>query len=172
MMIQILKTLVNQAGLIAILAFAISQSRTIKRLLIRRKKSRRDLIIIVILFGSLGIAGTYMGVPVHGAIANSRVVGVFVAGLIGGPITGLLTGMVAGLHRWAIDIGGFTAFACMLSTILEGLLGGLLRKRMERVEEKWFFAMSAGAAAEILQMLLILLIVRPFIEALELVMIE
>lgn len=171
MMIQILKTLVNQAGLIAILAFAISQSRTIKRLLIRREKSRRDLIIIVILFGSLGIAGTYMGVPVHGAIANSRVVGVFVAGLIGGPITGLLTGMVAGLHRWAIDIGGFTAFACMLSTILEGLLGGLLRKRMERVEEKWFFAMSAGAAAEILQMLLILLIVRPFNEALELVMI-
>ncbi len=171
MMIQILKTLVNQAGLIAILAFAISQSRTVKRILTRKRKRKRELAVIVILFGGLGIVGTYMGVPVHGAIANSRVVGVFVAGLIGGPLAGLLAGMIAGFHRWAIDIGGFTAFACMLSTILEGLLGGLLSKRMERVEEKWFFALVAGAAAEIMQMLLILLIVRPFNEALELVMI-
>ena len=171
MMIQILKTLVNQAGLIAILAFAISQSRTVKRILTRKHKRKRELAVIVILFGGLGIVGTYMGVPVHGAIANSRVVGVFVAGLIGGPLAGLLAGMIAGFHRWAIDIGGFTAFACMLSTILEGLLGGLLSKRMERVEEKWFFALVAGASAEIMQMLLILLIVRPFHEALELVMI-
>ncbi|RKX81508.1 MAG: sensor histidine kinase [Spirochaetes bacterium] len=169
MTIQILKTLLNQAGLIAIFAIVISQSRTVKRILIRRKLSYRDSVVIVILFGSLGIAGTYMGVPVHGAIANSRVVGVFVAGLIGGPLVGLLTGMVAGLHRWAIDIGGFTAFACMLSTIIEGLLGGLLSKRFERVEEKWFFAMVAGASAEIMQMIIILLIVRPYNGALELV---
>ncbi|MEA1910692.1 MAG: LytS/YhcK type 5TM receptor domain-containing protein [Spirochaetota bacterium] len=171
MMISILKTLVNQAGLVAILAFAISQSRTVKRIFTRKKKRRRDLIVIVVLFGSLGIVGTYMGVPVHGAIANSRVVGVFVAGLIGGPVAGLLTGMVAGFHRWVIDIGGFTAFACMLSTILEGLLGGLLSKRLERVEEKWFFALVAGAAAEVMQMLIILLIVKPFDEALSLVLI-
>lgn len=171
MMIQILKTLVNQAGLVAILAFAISQSRTVKRILTRKHKRKRELAVIVILFGGLGIVGTYMGVPVHGAIANSRVVGVFVAGLIGGPLAGILAGMIAGFHRWAIDIGGFTAFACMLSTVLEGLLGGLLRKRMERVEEKWFFAMTAGAAAEIMQMMIILLIVRPFNEALDLVLI-
>jgi len=171
MMIGILKTLVNQAGLIAILAFAISQSRTIKRIFTRKKKRRSDLIVIVVLFGSLGIVGTYMGIPVHGAIANSRVVGVFVAGLIGGPLAGVLAGLIAGFHRWAIDIGGFTAFACMLSTILEGLLGGLLSKRLERVEEKWFFALVAGAIAEIMQMVIILLIVKPFYEALELVMI-
>ena len=171
MMIQILKTLVNQAGLIAIFAFAISQSRTIRRILIRQKKRRGDLVLIVILFGALGIVGTYMGVPVHGAIANSRVVGVFVAGLIGGPVAGLLAGMIAGFHRWAIDIGGFTSFACMLSTILEGLLGGFLRRRLERVEEKLFFSMAAGAAAEVMQMLIILLIVKPFDEALSLVLI-
>ncbi|MCK5673380.1 MAG: histidine kinase, partial [Spirochaetales bacterium] len=171
MMISILKTLVNQAGLVAILAFAISQSRTIKRIFTRKKKRPRDLAIIVILFGALGIVGTYMGIPVHGAIANSRVVGVFVAGLIGGPVAGVLAGAIAGFHRWAIDIGGFTAFACMLSTIFEVLLGGLLSKRLERVEEKWFFALVAGAIAEIMQMLIILLLVSPFHEALELVMI-
>ncbi|RKX84893.1 MAG: sensor histidine kinase, partial [Spirochaetes bacterium] len=141
----------------------------VRRILTRRHKRKREFIVIVALFGSLGIAGTYMGVPVHGAIANSRVVGVFVVGLIGGPLAGLLVGMIAGFHRWAIDIGGFTAFACMLSTILEGLLGGLLSKRMARVEEKLFFSVLAGAAAEIMQMLIILLIVKPFSEALDLV---
>ncbi len=168
-MIQILKTLVNQAGLIAIFAFAITQSRTVRRILTRKNKRKRDLVIIILLFGSLGIVGTYMGVPVHGAIANSRVVGVFVAGLIGGPLVGFLAGLIAGFHRWIIDIGGFTAFACMLSTILEGLLGGFLSKKMAMVEEKLFFSILAGAAAEIMQMIIILLIVRPFHEALDLV---
>ncbi len=168
-MIQILKTLVNQAGLIAIFAFAITQSRTVRRILTRKNKRKRELIIIILLFGSLGIVGTYMGVPVHGAIANSRVVGVFVAGLIGGPLVGFLAGLIAGFHRWVIDIGGFTAFACMLSTILEGLLGGFLSKRMAMVEEKLFFSILAGAAAEIMQMIIILLIVKPFHEAFDLV---
>ena len=168
-MIQILKTLVNQAGLIAVFAFDITQSRTVRRILTRKNKRKRELVVIILLFGSLGIVGTYMGVPVHGAIANSRVVGVFVAGLIGGPLVGFLAGLIAGFHRWVIDIGGFTAFACMLSTILEGLLGGFLSKKIAIVEEKLFFSILAGAAAEIMQMVIILLIVRPFHEALALV---
>ena len=110
-----------------------------------------------------------MGIPVHGAIANSRVVGVFVAGLIGGPLIGLLSGFVAGIHRWAIDIGGFTALACMFSTIIEGLLGGLLSKKFIKSDEKWLFALTTGAIAEAVQMLIILAIVRPFYSALELV---
>lgn len=167
-MINILKTLFNQAGLIAILAFAISQSSVIRRILTRRRKNRRDFIVIVLLFATLGILGTYTGIPIRGALANSRVVGVFVAGLIGGPLVGLTTGLIAGFHRWTIDIGGFTAVVCMVSTILEGFLGGLLHQQMAKVEEKWFFATITGALAEILQMLLILLFVKPFPEALDL----
>ncbi len=169
MILGLFKVLVNQAGVTAILAIIISQSKNARRILAKRDRRIRDRIVLIVFFSGFGIASTYMGVPVHGAIANSRVVGVFVAGLIGGPLVGLLSGMIAGLHRWAIDIGGFTAFACMLSTILEGLLGGLLRPKMQKAEEKWLFAMIAGAAAEIMQMMIILLVVRPFNEALDLV---
>lgn len=169
MIIGLFKNLVNQAGIIAILAIIISQSRNVRRILAKKERRIRDQILLISFFGAFGIASTYMGVPVHGAIANSRVVGVFVAGLIGGPLVGLFSGIVAGLHRWVIDIGGFTAFACMLSTILEGFFGGLLRKRMQQAEEKWLFAMISGAAAEMMQMIIILLIVRPFNEALDLV---
>ncbi|MBN2656989.1 MAG: sensor histidine kinase [Spirochaetales bacterium] len=140
-----------------------------KRILTRRKRKKKDTVIIILLFSLIGILGTYTGIPVHGAIANSRVVGVFVAGLIGGPVIGLATGLIAGFHRWVIDIGGFTAFACMLSTILEGLIGGLLHRQISKAEKKWFFATGFGAGAELLQMMLILAIVRPFRDAVELV---
>lgn len=168
-MIEVFKTLFNQAGLIALSAFFISQSSVVRRLLTGRSRKITDSAIIVLMFSAMGVLGTYMGIPVHGAIANSRVVGVFVAGLIGGPVTGLITGMIAGFHRWAIDIGGFTSFACMFSTIIEGLIGGLLHKKMMRFQEKWLFAALAGATAEAVQMIIILSLVRPFTESLELV---
>ncbi len=169
MIVGLFKNLVNQAGIIAILAIVISQSKSVRIILAKKKRRLREQILLISFFSAFGIASTYMGVPVHGAIANSRVVGVFVAGLVGGPLVGLFSGIIAGFHRWVIDIGGFTAFACMTSTILEGLLGGLLRRRMQRVEEKWLFAMIGGASAEMMQMFIILLLVRPFDEALDLV---
>ncbi len=169
MVLQLFKILVNQVGIIAILAIVISQSRIARKILAKKRRRIREQILLISFFSAFGIASTYMGVPVHGAIANSRVVGVFVAGLIGGPLIGLLSGLIAGFHRWVIDIGGFTAVACMLSTILEGLLGGLLKQKMQKAKEKWIFAMVAGAAAEMMQMMIILLIVRPFNESLELV---
>lgn len=168
-MIHILRTLIDQIGLIAFLAIIVSQSKYVRRTLVKKEKNYKDQIFFVLFFGFFGILSTYMGVPVQGAIANSRVVGVFVAGLIGGPVIGLLAGMVAGIHRWAIDIGGFTAFACMISTILEGLLGGVLKKYLQKAETRWLFAIAAGAAAETMQMIIILIIVRPFEDAMALV---
>ncbi|EGD49902.1 signal transduction histidine kinase, LytS [Thermoanaerobacter ethanolicus JW 200] len=55
----------------------------------------------MVIFGVIGIAGTYVGVPIKDAIANSRVVGPMVAGLIGGPLVGLGAGLIAGVHRFS-----------------------------------------------------------------------
>lgn len=43
-------------------------------------------------------------------------------GLLGGPVVGGLVGLTGGLHRYSM--GGMTALSCMISTIVEGLLGG------------------------------------------------
>ena len=172
MMVEILKSLLNQAGVITVFILALSQVRVVRHIFAKPyvfKEKPAVCVIVVIFFGVLGIAETYLGIPVHGAIANSRVVAVFVAGLLGGPVIGLLSGLIAGLHRWAIDIGGFTSVACMSATIIEGLLGGLLSRTMQRVELKWQFAMVTGAFAELLHMLIVLLLARPFSAALELV---
>ena len=60
----------------------------------------------------------------EGAIANNRVIGAVIAGLIGGPTLGFSVGLTAGIHRYFI--GGFTAVSCGLSTTVEGLLAGLV----------------------------------------------
>ena len=87
------------------------------------------------------ILGTYTGIPVQGALANSRIVGVFVGGLIGGTVVGVASALLAGIHRWAIDIGGFTSLACMLSTIVEGCLAAVLHRYFLKSKQKWLFGM-------------------------------
>ncbi len=168
-MIALLEGLVNQVGSIILVAVLLSRFAFFRKLVTRDKIALRYLIILAIVFGLFGILKTYSGIPVKGALANARVVGVFVGGLIGGPVVGILAGIIAGVHRWAIDIGGFTAFACMISTIAEGALAGYLSKSFYRSERRWLFALYTGALAETMQMTILLILVRPFDAAVELV---
>jgi two-component system LytT family sensor kinase len=71
-------------------------------------------------------------------------------------------------------MGGMTALSCMISTMVEGLLGGLVHSILIRRgrPDKVFSPLTAGAitlVAELVQMLIILLIARPFEDALHLV---
>lgn len=116
-------------------------------------------------FGGLSVLGTYLGVEVQGALANCRAIGAVLAGLYGGPGLGLAVGAAAGLHRYTV--GGFTAGACALSTVLEGLVGGLAY-RAGRSNGRWlpaqmpWLALTATLVAETVQMATILAVARPF----------
>jgi len=99
------------------------------------------------------------------AIANSRVIGVVVAGLLGGYKLGVGAGLIAGLHR--MSLGGFTAISCGLSTILSGYIASAFYKKGKHV--KPLTAFGIGAMAEAVQMGLILLLSKPFEKALILV---
>ncbi|MFA6506864.1 MAG: sensor histidine kinase [Treponemataceae bacterium] len=163
--------LLNQAGMILVFAFIFSRVPFFRSYLLSSRRRLIGTVSFIVFFGLLGILGTYTGIPVRGALANSRIIGVFVAGLLGGPIVGIGAGLIAGFHRWAIDIGGFTAFACMVSTVAESAMAGYLSEAFYRSKNKWGFAMLAGAAAEVVQMILILVIAKPFDEAVALVQI-
>ena len=160
--IILLRNLVSQGGLILFFAFLLTRIRGLKRMVLATSPRPREIIVLLLFFSGIGILGTYTGIPIMGALANARVVGVFVGGLLGGPLVGIAAGILAGFHRWSIDIGGFTSVACMVSTITEGLIAGFLSPRFRRAENKWLFAARWGATAELVQMLLILLIARPF----------
>ncbi len=167
--LDLLKTLVSQSGMIAFFSFIFSRVKIFRTIFYKSKTSLKEKAVLILFFSGIGILGTYTGIPVKGALANTRVVGVFVGGLLGGPIVGICSGVIAGFHRWAIDIGGFTAFSCMISTIIEGVLASILYKMFQESKNKWLFASLFGILAEVLQMVIILLTAKPLYQALELV---
>ena len=129
-------------------------------------------LLCYVTFSIFCILGTYFGLHIEDSIANTRAIGAVMGGLLGGPVVGGLVGFTGGLHRYSM--GGMTALSCMISTMVEGLLGGLVhsilirRGRPDKVFSPW----TAGAitlVAELVQMLIILLIARPFEDALHLV---
>ena len=125
-----------------------------------------------VVFSIFCIMGTWFGLHIEDSIANTRAIGAVMGGLLGGPVVGGLVGLTGGLHRYSM--GGMTALSCMISTIVEGLLGGLVHSYMIKRgrPDKVFSPLTAGAitfVAEMAQMAIILLIARPFEDALHLV---
>lgn len=129
-------------------------------------------LLCYVTFSIFCILGTYFGLHIEDSIANTRAIGAVMGGLLGGPLVGGLVGFTGGLHRYSM--GGMTALSCMISTMVEGLLGGLVHSMLiKRGRTDYVFnPLTAGAitlVAELVQMLIILLIARPFADALHLV---
>lgn len=130
------------------------------------KNNLMRIVILSALFGFLSVIGTEHGIKVNDALANTRIVGALVGGLIGGPVVGFFAGLIGGIHRYSL--GGFTAVACGLSTVLAGLLGGIVSKKKDVLRMKGRHIVLLGVTAELIQKVTVLLIARPFDEALKL----
>lgn len=167
-MAQLIINLLERLGIFAIIFIFAIQFNLFKRLL-TGKATRYEKLSLSVLFGIFGIAGTYMGIPVHDAIANSRLVGVALGGILGGPLVGFSAGIVAGGHRYLIDIGGFAALSCGIATVVEGYVGSLLYHKLKKKQFDAKTAFLVGIAVESIQMLIILLLARPFDSAVNLV---
>jgi two-component system LytT family sensor kinase len=134
--------------------------------------SVRHKIYLYFFFSIISMMGTYLGLPVHDALANTRAIGPVLAGIIGGPILGTAVGFTGGLHRYFF--GGFTALACGASTTAEGFIGGLAHIYLVRTNRSGYtfdprVVLVTTAFAETIQMLIILLLARPYPDALALV---
>ena len=163
---QLLLEMIERMSVAATLAFVLSQTNIFRRL-INRRNTCQDALLLTVFFGLVGISGTYAGIPINDAIANSRVVGVMAAGLIGGRCMGISAGIIAGGHRYLL--GGFTAFSCALANICEGLLAGMIHKHYPGRPIPGWLALAAGVFGEIMQMGIILLTAHPYNLAVELV---
>jgi two-component system, LytTR family, sensor kinase len=123
-------------------------------------------------FSAFSIMGTYFGLPIQDAIANTRAIGAVLAGFVGGPALGGAVGLTAGIHRYTL--GGFTAFSCGVSTTVEGIIGGLFHFYMIRTRRQhWLMsplaAFTVTFLAEVSQMIIILVISKPYTQAVALV---
>ncbi|PIC88117.1 sensor histidine kinase [Sporosarcina sp. P20a] len=180
-MLDLLIIMFERVGMIVAVAFLLTRFRFFQNMIHQDVLDRRQELTAILFFGLFGIFGTYFGVALDmqtfhfenmswqldtdEAIANSRVIGVVVAGLLGGYRLGIGAGLIAGIHR--MSLGGFTAISCGISTIISGVLAGYFYKKGKHISPLLAFAI--GAAAEALQMLLIVVIAEPFEKAFALV---
>lgn len=176
--------MLERAGVLVMVAFLLSRMRSFRQI-VHQEHDKKEKMILIGIFGAFGIISNYTGIEIHNgtiisqtwqadvdydaAIANTRIMGVAIGGLLGGPIVGLGVGLIAGIHR--LTLGGFTAEACAVSTILAGFITGLLGRRygiIGRNHSPWG-AVAIGILMEGIQMGVILLIARPYEAAYHLV---
>jgi two-component system, LytTR family, sensor histidine kinase LytS len=176
-MLNLLITMVERLGILVMIAFILTRFPFFRDMIYQEKLNRLQQLTAIVFFGFFGIIGTYSGMTLNTdsleinrwtsdlnadeAIANSRVIGVVLAGLLGGYKVGLGAGLIAGIHR--VTLGGFTGLSCGLATIFAGILAGIFYRKNKIVKLRSAFYI--GALAESLQMLVILLISRPFEKA-------
>lgn len=161
-----LLVLIEKACVIVVIAYVVSRLRVFGEVL-EGTFTIKNQAILILIFGAISIFGTYSGVEVFGAIANVRDLGPMVAGLIGGPIMGLGAGLIGGLYR--LTLGGFTAVPCAISTILAGLLAGLVYIINKRRFVGIFWAVVFAVLMESLHLLINLAIAQPYEQALAVV---
>lgn len=122
--IDLLITLVKNMSVVIVLSYVLTRTKTYSAIIKKQKLSAQQQLALIIVFGVFSIYGTLSGIDIMGAIANIRDLGPAIAGLIGGPLVGLGAGLIGGIHRYSM--GGLTAIPCSVSTVLAGLVGGLL----------------------------------------------
>ncbi|MBL0598263.1 sensor histidine kinase [Aeromonas jandaei] len=168
---QLVLSLLQQMSVSLVIAYLFSKSPLL-RPLANYSVRLPHKVLIYIIFSSFCILGTYVGLDIDDAIANTRAVGAVLGGLLGGPLVGFLVGLTGGVHRYTL--GGFTDLACAISTTCEGLLGGIVHWRLMRAGKmdalfEPRIAFFTTLYAEILQMVIILLVATPFDKSLLLV---
>ncbi|MGN0289988.1 MAG: LytS/YhcK type 5TM receptor domain-containing protein [Lachnospiraceae bacterium] len=156
-------------GLLVLIATMLTTLPVVKAMLLKDRHTVKSCVALSLIFGLISICSTYTGVRAQGAIVNTRVIGVLAAGLLGGPYVGIGAALIGGLHRYLFDIGGFTAVSCAISTLVEGIIGVTFSKRFKAGKIDGMGIFFITALAEVGQMLIILLVARPFAAALGLV---
>ncbi len=166
---EVFINLLLNVGLLIVIAHILARLKPVKGFIVRDKHTYKDYIVMILIFSMISILSNYTGYGVNGAIANTRVIGVMAGGFIGGPIVAFGTAIIASFHRYSMDINGFATLACTISTLVGGLIAAVSSKKIKlnKYNEVHLFVITF--IAESLQMLIILLIAKPFSDAVSLV---
>ena len=118
-------------------------------------------IIAGVLFGCIAILATEFGSKVDGSVLNVRDAAAVTAGLLYGWPGGLIAGLIGGVERFASAYWRdtyYTQIACSVSTLVSGLLAGMLRGYVFRAKTPTAgHALIVALMAETFHMLMIFL---------------
>ncbi|PLT35971.1 sensor histidine kinase [Bacillus sp. V5-8f] len=176
-MIHLLPLMLERVGVILIAAFLLSQIKSFRRIIHHDEQRIIEKTLLIAVFGMIGVISNYTGIEIRqnsvsenawliqiepdSAIANTRIMGIAIGSILGGPLVGFGIGLIAGAHRYML--GGFTAAACAISAVLAGIAAGYFgKRRKKKAPISAGFAVMTGVLMEIIQMMIILLLTKPF----------
>ena len=129
-----------------------------------------EKVLLGVIFGVFCIISDYIGIQVTGALPNARVIGVLSAGFLGGPVSGFITTAIAAAHRYLIFPERISTVACVLSAVIHGIIGSFIGwKKKENRQYSNTFLLGVTFISEMIHIVLILLLTRPFDAAVEIV---
>ncbi len=102
---ELVLSLLQQMCVYLVLAYMLSKTPIFLPLLSMSNRIEHKLTCYVI-FSLFCIMGSYFGLQINDAIANTRAMGAVMGGLFGGPVVGFAVGLTGGVHRYTL--GGFT----------------------------------------------------------------
>ena len=164
----LLSRMVVTIAVMLLMARFISGNNHFTKWMAKQQNSRVKTVLLAGAIGGVfGIYANISGFEWNGAVISLRDIGPMLAGFLGGPLGGLFAGVIAGLHRllW----GGVTAPACMVATCLIGLFCGIISKFNREFIKKPYWAFLVSAGMEVFHLGVVLLMVKPFDTALNIV---
>ena len=165
---EMLLAVFDRAALMLICLFFLTRTRPFRQLLQKEQHTPRELAAVTAIFSLFALFSTYSGIHVEGSLVNVRVIAVMSGGILFGPWVGIITGLIAGVHRYAIDMHGITAIPCLITSVVAGVLSGVIHQRVLK-EKRWSVGIAAGMACESLTMLLVVVWAQPLSLGLEIV---
>ncbi|APZ07466.1 sensor histidine kinase [Kosakonia cowanii] len=146
----------DRAALMLICLFFLIRIRLFRELLHKTAHSPKELLGVTAIFSLFALFSTWSGVPVEGSLVNVRIIAVMSGGILFGPWVGIITGIIAGTHRYLIDIGGVTAVPCFITSIIAGVMSGLINRKFPKAQH-WRAGIIGGMICESLTMLLVVI---------------
>lgn len=179
--------LLQRFFIVVVAAFISIRFEWLRRALRGAELKWRYRVPAMLVFGLLAIIGTHSGIPVDihqglraidltaqwpatlsetQAIVGFRDTMILAAGLIGGPWVGFGAGLLAGAERY--QLGGFAGLASGLASVLLGILAGGIRCFRPRWVDRVKGVFWVAVAGTLLHRVMILILVRPYSDALAL----
>lgn len=158
--------MIGTVAVILVISAFIGSSDVLTKFLDTEKKWKYS-VIVGLLGGIFGIYGNISGFDVNGAVVSVRDIGPMLAGFAGGPLGGVIAGLIAGGHR--LTMGGITARACVVATGCIGLICGAVSLKWHEQVRKPLVALALSALMEAFHLCVVLIMVRPYETALDIV---
>ena len=182
MLLDVIYSICFNICLLVVLAFMMTKIDFVQRLLLNEEGGSEEgrgesvwqrlweKVLLGVIFGVFCIISDYIGIQVTGALPNARVIGVLSAGFLGGPVSGFITTMIAATHRYLIFPERISTVACVLSAVIHGIIGSFIgwKKKGNRQYSNTFL-LGVTFISEMIHIVLILLLTRPFDAAVEIV---